>query len=530
MKILLLLIYFIGLVYCKNVKDLLNQYSEFKLEANIDHLNEDDKKMLNYLFKVSDIMDDIFWLESIGEKSDFLKSIKSKDEKEYAKINYGPWDKFTEKPFINGYGKKPKGAKFYPDDITEKEFDQLKNKEKDSWYTLLKRNKHGQLYTKWYHEEFADQIKKAASLLESASKYSTNQSFKNYLKLRAKALRTDEYYESDIAWMDLTNNTIDFIVGPIESYADGFKGIKAAHSAQILIKDLDWSKRIEKYNGMLPQLQENLPVSSLYKQDQTSKGDMYVYYLVYCRGDYNWGSKNIAINLPNDPNVQKVKGTRKLQLKNAMQAKYERILIPMANILVDESQLKHVVFDDGFFQNTMFHEVAHGFGVKFVVTNSSISVRKALEETYSSLEEAKADITGIFFIQYLVNKGELKLDIMDCYTSYLAGVLRSIRFGESTAHGLANMISYNFITEMGGFNKTELGKYRVDKDKMEKAVSELVKRIITIQGDGNKKVAQKFIEKYGYIKDELKEHLDTISKAGIPKDIVFDQDKKNIGI
>jgi hypothetical protein len=520
-----------------DMQQLLSNYAEVELKADLSHLSDNQKKLIVKLIEVADIMEELFWLDAIEKKSDFLERIDDEATKKYAQINYGPWDRLDDnKSFIEGYGEKTKGANYYPQDITEEEFDAFSDSNKNSWYTLIRRNNYGSLKCVWYHEEYAEQIKKAAKLLEEAADLAEDTGFKNYLKLRANALRTDNYYESDLAWMDMKTNKIDFVVGPIESYEDNLKGLKAAHSGQILIKDLEWSKNIEHFNKILPQLQAGLPVPYKYKPEvkedaENSTGDMNVYNVIYYGGDCNAGSKNIAINLPNDPNVHEAKGSRKLQLKNSMQAKFDKILIPIAGLLIDDLQLKHLKFEDAFFQNVMFHEVAHGLGVKFLV-NENKSVRDALEGYYSSIEEAKADIAGLYMVTQLYEMGEFpQKDLMDNYVTFIAGIFRSVRFGAASAHGQANMLEFNYLKEKGAFTKSEeTGKYSINFEKMKEGITELVREIIIMQGDGNKALAKEWIDTMSKVTPELQSDLDKIANAGIPKDIIFKQGKNILGL
>ncbi len=515
------------------MQKLVNNYAEVELTADLSHLSDNQKEMIKKLIEVADIMEELFWKDAIGDKETFLNSIEDEDAKKYAMINYGPWDRLNGNiPFIDTYGEKPLGANYYPQDITEEEFEAFADPNKMSWYTLIRRDEEGNLKCVWYHEEYAKEIAKAAQLLDEASELAEDAGFKNYLKLRAEALRTDDYFASDIAWMEMKDNLVDFVVGPIESYEDGFKGIKASHSGQILVKDLVWSKNIERFNKVLPDLQAGLPVDAKYKKESaSSSGDMNVYYVVYYGGDCNSGSKNIAINLPNDPNVQAKMGSRKLQLKNAMQAKFETILVPIAELLIDESQIDNIKFDDGFFQNVMFHEVAHGLGVKFVV-GSKQSVREALEDYYSPFEEAKADIAGLYMVTQLYEMGEFPgKDLMDNYVTFLAGIFRSVRFGVASSHGKANMLEFYYLQEKGAFTRNaETGRYTVNFDKMKAAVSDLVNEIIVIQGNGDKASAKKWIDAKSNVGEELQKDLDRINEAGIPKDIVFKQGAKVLGL
>ncbi len=503
----------------------VESYANVKLSADLSHLTENQKKMLPILFETAKIMDDIFWSQAYGHRDSLLNAIKNKYTRQYVKINYGPWDRLKGmEPFVEGVGPKPEGANFYPQDMTKEEFEAFEAEDKTSLYTLVRRDEKGELYTLPYHEAYQDQIEKAANLLKQAAELAEDEGFKKYLNLRAEAMLTDNYLDSDLAWMDMKNNAIDFVVGPIENYEDRLFGYKAAHEAFILLKDKAWSDKLTKYSQFLPDLQKSLPVDEKYKQESPgTSSDLGVYQALYYAGDCNAASKTIAINLPNDPRVHVTKGTRKLQLKNAMRAKFDKILVPISKVVIDDQQQKNITFE-AFFENTMFHEVAHGLGIKNTI-NGKGTVREALQATYSPIEEGKADILGLFFVTKLHEMGEFPdKDLMDNYVTFMAGIFRSVRFGISSSHGKANMIRFYYFQEKGAFTRNaETGKYRVNFDKMKEAMLSLSNEIITIQGDGDIEAAQKMIDDMGAIKEELQNDLDKINEMGIPKDIVFEQ-------
>lgn len=509
----------------------MKKYAQVKLTANIDHLSENQKQMLKLLFEAADLMDQIFWMENVEEKNAFLLGIDDPKLKRYAEINYGPWDEMNNlATFIPGYGAKPAGAQFYPVDMTKEQFERFDDPNKTSLYTLIRRNDKGDLETVWYHEGFKDRIQKAALLLEQAAQLAEDKGFANYLNLRAQALLTDDYYASDIAWLDMTDNQIDMVVGPIENYTDQLFGYKAAHEAFILIKDIEWSNRLARFASFLPELQKGIPVAPEYKAEVPgSDAQLNAYDVVFYAGDCNMAGKTIAINLPNDERVQLEKGTRKLQLKNAMQAKFDKILVPIADELIVPEQRKNITFD-AFFSNTMFHEVAHGLGIKNTI-NGNGPVRKALKERYSSIEEGKADMLGLYLVTRLNEMGEFKdTDLMDNYVTFMAGIFRSVRFGASSAHGMANMLRFNYFLEKGAFTRHENGTYEVNFEAMKKASTELINKILTIQGDGNYEAASQWIEEKGMIPVLLQSDLDRVNALGIPSDIYFEQGPEVLGL
>lgn len=514
------------------IQKKVDEYAVVKLTTDISQLTEKEKQMLPILTQVADIMDEIFWKEAYGNKEEFLNSLNSEAYKKFAMINYGPWDRLDgDKSFVEGIGEKPLGANFYPQDITKEEFEAFTAENKADQYSIIKRNAEGQLEVIPYHEAFKEQINKAAELLKQAAELAEDEGLKKYFELRVQALLTDDYLASDLAWMDMRTNTIDFVVGPIENYEDQFMGYRTAHSGQILVKDKVWSQKLERFAALLPELQNSLPVDAKYKQEKASAdSDINAYDVIYYGGDCNAGGKNIAINLPNDERVHAQKGSRKLQLKNAMKAKFDKILIPISEVVICEEQRQHINFN-AFFENTMFHEVAHGLGIKNTLDGKN-TVRAALKEQYSAIEEGKADILGLFMVTKLYEMGELNEgNVMDNYVTFMAGLFRSIRFGASSAHGKANMIRFNYFQEKGAFTRDDATQtYKVDFEKMKEAMNSLSEMILVMQGDGNYEAAKKWVEEKGLIGETLQKDLDRIAAANIAKDIVFEQGLEVLGL
>ena len=511
-------------------EQLLNKYVSVKLTTDISKLSDSQKAVIPYLIDAAKIMDGIFWQQSYGDKEELLNDIEDDELKKFVRINYGPWDRLNgNKPFIEGVGEKPKGANFYPTDMTKEEFEQAELDDKTSLYTLLRRDEEGELMTIPYHAAYAEEVKKASDLLLKAAEITENAAFKKYLKLRAEALQTDQYYESDMAWMDMSDNQLDLIVGPIENYEDQLFGHKAAHEAYVLVKDMEWSKRLEKYASMLPGLQKNLPVEQAYKKEKPgTDSQLAAFDVVYYAGDCNAGSKTIAVNLPNDEKIQLQKGTRRSQLKNAMKAKFDKILVPISNELIDESQQQYIDFD-AFFANTMFHEVAHGLGIKKTIDGKG-TVREALKEHASALEEGKADILGLYMITQLHENGELEGDLKIYYTTFMASIFRSIRFGTSSAHGKANMIRFNFFKDQGVFVRSAEGKYKINYEKMTGAMNALSAKILKLQGDGNYGGVAELVASKTIIGNDLQSDLNRLAELGIPVDVVFEQGVKVLGL
>ena len=510
----------------------LSIYHGVDLTSDLSHLSDNQHKMLSLLIDASKIMDDLFWKQAFFDDKDaFLSSISDEKVRHFAEINYGPWDRLNgDTPFISGYDDKALGAEFYPHDMEKEEFATADFADKQGLYSIVKRDEAGNLYSVPYSEAYKSELMKASDLLKKASELAEDESFKQYLQLRSEALLSNDYLASDMAWMDMKTNPVELVIGPIESYEDQLFGYRAAFEAYVLIKDLAWSEKLAKYAAFLPELQQGLPVADAYKAEMPgSDADLNAYDVVYYAGHSNAGSKTIAINLPNDERVQLEKGTRRLQLKNAMRAKFDTILVPIADTLIVPEQREHITFD-AFFANTMFHEVAHGLGIKNTLDGSG-TVRGALKEYASALEEGKADILGLYMVQSLLEKGEITEGTLeDYYVTFMAGIFRSVRFGASSAHGKANMIRFNFFAQQGAFEKTEDGMYRVNMEKMGAAVEALSELILTLQGDGDYDGVAKLVETMGVIKPDLASDLARLEAASIPVDIHFNQGKKVLGL
>ena len=508
-------------------------YAEFTLTADLSDLSDDQIQMIKILIDASKIMDDLFWRQSFGENyQEWLNAIEDDATRRFAELNYGPWDRLDDdRPFVQGVGAKPFGAGFYPADMSKEEFEEAYLPGKKGLYSLVRRDEAGGLTLLPYHVAYAEDLSEAAGLLRQAAKLAESADFATYLKLRAAALISDEFQISDRYWMDVKDNDIDVVIGPIETYEDRLFGYRAGYESYVLIKDLEWSDRLSRFAQFLPDLQAGLPVADEYKWETPgTDSDLNAYDVVYYAGHSNAGSKTIAINLPNDEEVQLDKGTRRLQLKNAMQAKFEKILKPIADTLLDESQRQHVTFD-AFFANTMFHEVAHGLGIKKTIDGRG-TVREAMLDLASSMEEGKADILGLYMIAELHKAGELgDVDLRDYYTTFMTSVFRSIRFGASSAHGKANMVRFNYFLDEGAFVRdSTTGRYRVDYAKMESAMTRLSRLLLTLQGDGDYEGAAELTREKGEISEQLQADLDRLTNAEIPVDITFRQGVAELGI
>ncbi|MBQ9254269.1 MAG: Zn-dependent hydrolase [Bacteroidales bacterium] len=511
-------------------REKVEQYASVKLSTDLSFLSDNEKEMLGIFIDVAKIMDDIYWKQAFGDKRE-VNNLTDLWDYEFAQINYGFWDRMNDwKPFIKGYKAKAPGVTFYPEDMTKEEFNKLNDERKNSQYSVIRRDKNGKLFVKGYYEEYKEDIDKAIVLLNKAIEICDNEGMKKYLVERIKALKTDNYFASDMAWMDMKDSNLDFVVGPIENYDDELFGLKTSFEAFVLVKDPVWSKSLAKFIQLLPSLQKGLPCDEKFKQEVPgTESDLNVYDVLYYAGDCNAAGKTIAINLPNDEKVQLAKGSRRLQLKNAMKAKFDAIVVPIAEQVINPNQMKLINFD-AFFSDVMFHEVAHGLGIKNTITGKG-PVRQALQGEYSAYEEAKADVLGLYMVNELIKRKEVtNLTEEQCIATFVAGLFRSIRFGSAEAHGRANLMCYNYFEKVGAFTRDNDGIYTINFDKAKKAIEGWSALLLEMEGMGDYEKAAQYSKENAVISDVLQKDLDKINQAGIPVDVVFEQGRKVLGL
>ena len=506
-----------------SLKEKVESYAVVEVKSPLyDALSENDKKIVGLFRQAAEIMDGLFWKQTFGDKAK-IEALPDGYAKTYAMINYGAWDHLDDnKPFIEGYGEKPLGCQYYPQDMTMEEWEAFDDPDKLSLYTVIRRDENGGLKTVWYRDEYKEELEKVCALLEEAAALTENEGMRTYLAERIKAFRTDDYLASDMAWMDMKDCNMDLVIGPIENYDDHLFEAKAAYECFILLKDETRSANLAKYVALLPTLQTMLPCPEEYKTFVPgTSSDLNVYDAIYYAGDCNAGSKTIAINLPNDERVHAAKGARRLQLYNSMMAKFDKILAPIGEILMTPDQQQYLSAD-AFFWNVTFHEVAHGLGVKETV-NGKGSVDEAMGSEKTTWEEAKADILGLFMVNRLIDMGEIS-DITkeESIATFIAGIVRSVRFGSASSHGKANMMCFNFMEDNGAFTRNAEGRYVVDFEKAAEAIDAWAALILETQATGNLEFAQKYSAENASIREALAAEVARVNEAGIPRDIVFD--------
>ena len=485
-------------------------------------ITDNGKEVLNLYRFAADEVDAIYWEQYFGDKESLLGGITDPVQKAFAEINYGPWDRMTGKSFVEGYADCLPGAGFYPADMTREEFDAWDNPDKNSPYTLIRRAADGSLETVWFHDAYKAHIDKIADYLKAAADITIKPSVANYLLSKAEALRTDHYYESSLAWLNMEDSKMDLVIGPNEVTDDQLMGIKRSYEAFVLLKNEAHTQELMQYVSRLGEFQEDLPGDPAYKTFQPGAGsNIFSCDALYYAGKANAGVKVIALNLPFDSDVQRDRGTRTILLENIIRTKYNHIVGPGGRILLESDYAAHLSAD-AFFWNIVFREVAHGLGVKETVTGKG-SVEEALGNTAVTLEEVKANTAGVLLVSMLQKHFDIHhlFTKEDALATFFASLVRSERFGEGTALGRANIIIYNYLAEAGAFHRNPSGQYSLDYEKMESALSDLTALVLKTQATGDRTFAEQFEARYGKLNANYDADRMNLGLERIPADIRF---------
>jgi len=509
------------------IEDRLIAYAETELTADITNLTESERQVLDKLVAAAKIMHELFWeqacpcREEISTVLDKATGPGADAARAYFQINMGPWDRrFGREPFCGGW-EHPEGANFYPLDLTEAEQEQISGNlhRLGDLFTMVRRDDSGALVAIPYSEFFKDELEQAAGLLREAAAITDNESLRLFLESRADAFLSDDYYESDMLWMDL-DSRVEITIGPYETYEDGLFGYKAAFEAFVTVVDPEESARLDRFKGELPWLETNLPIPDQYKNpNRGSESPIRVADEYFTAGDTRAGVQTIAFNLPNDERVREAKGSKKVMLRNIMNAKFDQILVPIANRLLAEDQLPDLT-GESFFLHTLFHEMSHGLGPgNIVIDGRPTEVRLELKDHYSTIEEAKADLMGEWAIFMLMDKGLFEPTLYrQQAATYLAGLFRSVRFGIEEAHGQANAIQFNYLLRRGGIEyDEETQRFRVNLDEFRIVIERLVNSICVLQAEGNYTAAHKMVTNYGVMSPELEQALARLTD--LPADV-----------
>jgi len=515
----------------EEINNILAQFAPTEIQYDSTLLDANQKKVVEKLYQAAVIVDSIY-LDQVYSKNAEIKHELQNSDTERGKnalklfnIMFGPFNRLNHDQPFYGNETKPKGANFYPEDMTKEEFNKwIQEHPEDeeaftSEYTIIRREDDSLIaipYSEFYH----DRLTKVSALLQDAAKYADNPSLKKYLELRADALLSNDYYQSDLAWMDLKDHRIDVVIGPIEVYEDGLFNYKASFESFITIRDPEASEQLARFGKYLTDLEKNLPIPEKYKNyERGNESPIEVTQEVFTAGEAKAGVQTLAFNLPNDERVRKAKGSKKVMLKNINEAKFEKLLQPIATQVIEPDQLKYVTFD-AFFDHGLMHEMSHGIGPGFIKVNGEkMEVKKALKETYSTIEECKADVLGLYNNNYMVKQGEYPVSMeKEFWASFLAGIFRSIRFGVNEAHGAGNAIIYNYLLENGGYSYDKNNqKVKVNFEKVYDVTKQLASKLLTIQAVGDYDGAKAIIEKYGVMSPSMKTLTDKLKD--LPVDI-----------
>ena len=479
------------------------------------------KEVLNLYRFAADEADAIYWEQNFGDKS-VIEALQDPSEKAYAMINYGPWDRIDGEPFIAGYGDKPAGACFYPQDMTPTEFSEYADPAKDSPYTLITRADDGSLKTVWYHDAYADHIEKIADYLTAAADITIKESVRNYLLKMAEGLRTDDYYEAEKAWLEMTDSKMDLVIGPNETVDDNLFGRKASFGAYVLLKNLDRTEKLSRMVEKLPFYQSILPGEAAYHEFvPQSASNIFSCDAIYYGGYTNAGYKVIAINFPYDARLQEEIGTRTILFDNIIREKFNRTLFPAGMLLFEGEDAAHLDAN-AFYWNIVFREIAKGLGVKETV-NGRGTVADALSTEALTFEKAKSNVLGTYLCAKEVADHQIDALIQkeDVLATFIANVIRSCRFGDADATGRANLMVYNYLLEKGAISLKESGRYAIDYAKTESAIESLGAQILKIQATGDLEAAKAFTAYYSVVSTSLKSDIVLLEKERIPVDIRF---------
>ncbi|HSF24287.1 MAG TPA: hypothetical protein VLE20_08685 [Blastocatellia bacterium] len=516
----------------------IRRFAPTEITADVSHLSENDHKALSKLIDAARLLDPLYLRQVWSGNEALLKKLEAdstpegKERLHYFMINKCPWSRLDKnEPFIDGVPhEKPPQAGFYPDDMSKDEFNTwvagLSEQERQratGFFTVIRRGADNKLKIVPYREEYREFLEPAAKLLKEAAELTGNATLKNFLTRRAEAFLTDDYYASDVAWMDL-DAPIDVTIGPYETYEDELFGYKAAFEAFVTVRDEAESAKLARFSGYLQELEDNLPVDPKYRNPKIGAASpIRVVDVVFTSADGNRGVQTAAFNLPNDEKVVKEKGSKRVMLKNVQEAKSNKVLVPISKILIDPAQQSQISFE-AFFTQILAHELMHGLGPHNIkVAGRETAVRKELKELYSAIEEAKADITSLWALQYLMDKGVVDRAMeRDLYTTYLASSFRSVRFGITEAHGKGQALQFNYLVDEGAIKIDETaGTFSIDSSKIKEAVRKLTSEILTLEAEGSYDKAKAMLDKYGVVRPVMQKALDKLTDVPVDIEPVF---------
>ncbi|MDT8324894.1 MAG: peptidase [Bacteroidota bacterium] len=512
------------------VKQRRAMYADTDIAVDLSHLSERQRALIAKLIEAGRLVDQVFWQQSSRDAVALRDSLAAAGDSsaqaylEYVNINYGPYDRIFEGERFVGHGpaRKPAGAGYYPEDMTREEFESFiaahpdQKEALESQYTVVVRNGDRLEAVPFYH--YYTQTGDIVTKLQEAAALADNASLKKYLELRAIALATDDYYESDMAWMDLEGNDIDVVIGPIENYEDGLFNYKTAHECAVMVKDPEGTAELQMFIEHIDAFEQALPIKEEYKRASAGSGNVLeVVNIVYFGGDFQAGVKTIAASLPNDPRVTQEKGGKKQMYRNMMEAKFDKIVVPIAERILDPA-LREFVDRKAFTSFVTLHEVSHTLGRAYVYGNDDLSVRRAMKERYSAIEECKADVLGLYNNQLLHREGIINdVQRIRSIVTYVAGLFRSLRFGAEEAHGQANLVQLNWLLEHGAITEYENDTFAVDFGLFMDVAEKLATKVLTIEIEGDYDGAGTLLQKYGKMTPKIEATIEMLKD--IPRDL-----------
>lgn len=522
-----------GLYVAPDIAARRSQFKPETLTADVGTLSPGDREALVHLVAAAREIDDIFELQvwqgnpGLAPKVAELTGPDAQAAKDYYRIMYGPWDRLKDfEPFL-GRAPHPPGAGFYPEDMTKQEFNNwIEEHPGDrealtSLVTVVRRGDVG-LVAIPYSEAYRPQLERAAGELRAAADATDNQTLKRFLDLRADAFASDDYYQSDLAWMDL-DSPLEVVIGPYETYEDGLFGYKASFEAFLCVVQPEDSKRLAVYKGELPLLERELPIPDEYKNlNRGTDSPIRVADEVFTAGDARAGVQTLAFNLPNDERVREAKGSKKVLLKNMMRAKYDAILEPIAARVLPEKEAPEIDFDS-YFHFILFHELAHGLGPgRITINGRHTEVRLELKDLYSAFEEAKADVVGVYNLYELADRGVVPMKVVEHLPwTYVAGLFRAARFGTAEAHGLGVVMQTNYLLSKGAIEVTSDGRFRPHVDRFRNAIRDLAHELLMIEALGSYQKAHDFVARYGTVPETMQKTLNGLSDIPVDVDPVY---------
>ena len=506
---------------------LLQDYALVTIPApDLSGITDNGKEVLNLYRFAADEADAIYWEQNFGLDKEVFSALADPAEREFVAVNYGPWNRVDNQAFVEGYGPKPAGACFYPEDMTDAEFEALDDPAKYSPYTLIARDADGQLKVVWYHDAYAAHVQKIANLLRAAADITIKSSVRDYLLKKADAVLTDDYYQSDCAWLEMDDSKMDLVIGPNETIDDQRYGLKASYGAYVLLKNLERTASLEQLCARLPELQASLPGDPAYHAfEPGQESNIFSCDVLYYGGYTNAGYKVIAINFPYDAKVQKEFGTRTILFDNVIREKFNRAVFP-ASVLLFEGEDQAHVDANAFYWGIVFREVAQSLGVKETI-NGKGEVMAALGADALTIEKAKANVLGtyLFLKEVEAHRVNALIQKSDVLITFLANVIRSSRFGFADATGRANLVIYNYLMQNGAMKRKPSGKYDINQAVLERALVSLGEDLLKIQATGDQAAARKLCEDYGVVPSTIKADIVNLELEKIPIDIRFAYEK-----